>query len=270
MERGQLLFLACAAVIVLYQMIKGWRLGLVRQIVRFCAIAAAYITAIWGGPLTVVFLRPLGYPDFVLRILGGAGLGLGVYLVFALIGGILFKRTAHQDVAIVWFFYGITGALLGALFGLFLTLVVADAVQLLGSLAQAGATQPKTQTIFTAGLVGWKGSLETGLPGEVLRTIDPVPRKVYAITGKIGQAAADPVAVERFLNFPGSMQLATQPEIEALRNDPDILAALRDHHYQALLKNGKIVQAANSPKVAALIRQFDLEKALDHALAKPK
>ncbi len=270
MERGQLLFLACAAVIVLYQILKGWRLGLVRQIVRFSALAASYLAAVWGASLTVPFLRPLGYPDFLLRILGGAGLALAVYLFLCLIGGILFKRTSHQSVALVWFIYGITGALLGALFGLVVTLFAADAIRLLGNLAQAGATQPKTQSMFNAGLVGWKGSLENGVPGEVLRTIDPIPRKVYTLTSKVGQTAANPAAVERFLNFPGAMQLAAQPEIEALRNDPEILAALRDHRYLPLLKNGKIVQAANSPKVAALLRQFDLEKALDHALAKPK
>lgn len=265
-----MLFLAFAAAIVLYQMIKGWRLGLVRQIVRFSALAAAYVAAIWGGDLTVPFLRPLGYPDFLLRILGGAGLGLAVYLFICLVGGILFKRTAHQDVALVWFLYGVSGALMGALFGLILALATADAVRLLGNLAEGGAAKPKAQNMLNAGLANWMRSIESGSAGEVLKTIDPVPRKVYTIANKIGQTASNPDAALRFLSFPGALQLAEQPEIEALRNDPEILAALRDRHYQALLKNPRIVQVVNNPRVAAQIRQFDLEKALDYALAKPK
>lgn len=267
-DNGQMLFFAFAAAIVLFQIFKGWRLGLVRQIVRFSALAAAYIAAIWGGAMTVPFLRPLGYPDLLLRLAGGAGLGLGVYLVICIFGGILFKRTAHQDVALVWFFYGATGALMGALFGLVLTVAAADAVRLLGSLAQA--SNPKTRTMFNAGLVNWMRSIESGSVGEVLRTVDPVPRRVYAIAGKVGQTAADPEAAARFLAFSGAAEMARQPEIQALRDDPEIAAALKDRCYLALLKNPKVVRAANSPEVAAQFRQFDLEKALDKALAKER
>ena len=271
MDRGQIIFLGFAGLIIFYQMIKGWRLGFVRQLVRFGALLAAYLTAFWGASATVPFLRPLlGYPDFVLTAIGGSALGLTVYLLLCGIGGVLFKRTAHQDLGVVWFFYGISGALLGAAFGLLLTLVAADGVRLLGTLAEPGSAKTKTQPMVTAGLVELKRSLESGMPGEVLKTIDPVPKKTYVIVGKIGRTVSNLEAAERFLNYPGARELAERPEIQALRSDPEILAAIRDGHYLELIKNRKIVAAANDPKTAALIKKFEFEKALDYALSKPK
>ena len=289
MDRGQIIFLAVAALILLWQTVKGWRLGLVRQIVRFGALAAAYATAFWGGALAVPFLRPLGYPDFVLQALGGAGLGLLAYLFVSLIGGILFKRTAHQDLGLIWFLYGFTGALMGLAFGLVLVLAAADTVRLLGSmvaaphsvaakpgkarhpagLAGAGAAAEPAHanaSPLLEGVVELKKSLESGVPGEVLQTLDPVPKKTYTVANKIGRTVADPQAAERFLTFPGAMELAMRPDIQALSRDPEILRAVHEGQYAALLKNPKIVKAANDPKTAALLKQFDLEKALDEAL----
>jgi len=266
MDRGQIIFLSVAGVVILYQVIKGWRLGVVRQIVRFAALAAAYLAAFWSSGTAALFLKPLGYPNFVLQCLGGTLVGLVVYLFLCLIGGILFKRTAHQDVGLVWFLYGITGALIGAAFGLVLMFFVADAVRLLGSIAQADTA--KSEHPVNTGLIELKKSLENGVSGEVLKTLDPVPKNAYSIAEKLGRTVSDSQAVERFLNYPGATELAARSDIQALLKDPDILQDLRARHYLPLLKNEKIVRIANDPKTAALIKQFDLEKALDYAVGK--
>lgn len=291
MDRGQIIFFGFAGLIILFQLIKGWRLGFVRQIVRFGGLAAAYMAAFWGASGVVPFLRPLGYPDFILFPIGGMLVALAVYLVISAFGGILFKRTAHQNVGLVWFFYGCTGALMGVAFGLLLTLVAADAVRFLGGIAQAGMSKPRpqptpAQTLYAlphgpekpkpqqsflhSGLVELKHSLEKGPAGEVLKTIDPVPQKVYSIAEKIGKTVSDAGAAERFLNYPGARELASRPEIQALQTNPDILAAARDGRYLDLVKNEKIVKVANDPKIAELIKKFDLEKALDYSLGKQK
>jgi len=293
MDRGQILFLSFAAAILLYQMVKGWRLGLVRQLVRFGALAAAYIAGFWGSATAAMFLHPLGYPDFILQLLGGAGLGLVVYLFICLVGGVLFKRTAHQDMGFVWFVYGLSGALMGVVFALVLLLVLADSIRLLGSIAEADsvappptvaakppkvpnryalppaqeATKPKARTPLLAGLVELKQSLEKGVTGEVLQTLDPVPKKFYSVASKTGRVVSNLESAERFMTFPGAKELADRPAIQALREDPEILRTLRDGNYRTLLQNEKVIKAANDPKTAALIKQFDLEKALDHALA---
>jgi len=295
MDRSQIIFLSFAALVIVYQVIMGWRLGLVRQSVRLGALVAGYLVAFWCSRAAVPFLRPLGYPDVVLQCLGGLGMGLVVYLAICITGGILFKRTVHQSVGLVWFIYGITGALLGLAFGLFFTLAGADAIRLLGSLAGASTPHPQApskspeskgdarhpsqtpmaklsspppESTLLLALVEMKKSLERGTPGEILQTLDPVPKKVYAVSSKMGRVVCDVQDMERFFNYPGARELAVLPEIQALREDPDILRSLRDHHYLPLLKNEKIVKAANDPQVGALLKGFDLEKALDYALKK--
>jgi len=272
MDRGQLLFLLFAVVSIGYQAAKGWRLGLVRQLVRFGSLIAAYSAAILCASATVPFLRPLGYPDFILRIIGGAVLFLVVYAFLSITGRILFKRTAHQDVGIIWFLYGASGALIGIVFGLVIVLFLADGIRMLGSIAEAGAANDralaKAENPVLVGMSGLKRSIEAGTPGEALKTIDPVPKKVYSITEKLGRVVANSDSVTRFLDFPGAKELAARPEIQALHSDPEILSQLRDRHYLLLLKNEKIIKAANSPKVGELVKQFDVEKALDYALKK--
>ena len=236
--------------------------------------------------MAVPFLRPLGYPDFILQCLGGMIVAMGVYLFISLIGGILFKRTAHQDVGLVWFFYGITGAALGFAFGLVLVLFVVDAVRLLGGMAEAKFTAaapaptPKPSVfhsihpsktdcpVWLGELVGVKKYLEKGVAGEILQTLDPVPKRVYVMSAQVGRMVSNPQSVERFLSYPGAQELTALPEITALRQDPDILNALRDRHYEMLLKNPKLVALANDPKIAAKLKRFDVEKALAYALAK--
>lgn len=273
MDRGQLIFLSLAALFILYQVIRGWRLGLVRQIVRFGAVVAAYLVGIWGGRWLVPFLRPIGYPDFVLQFLGGVCLGIIVYLAVCVLGGILFKRTVHQSLGLVWFVYGFTGALIGLGFGLAMTLLAADAIRLLGGLVEGALAAPqsvhaKADNPVYLTLAGMKQSLERGVTGEVLQTLDPAPRKLYVTTSKMGRVIADPEAIDRFFSDPGAKELATRPEVKALREDPEIFHSLRDHQYLPLLKNAKVIKVANDPNVAALLKKFELEKALDRALAK--
>jgi hypothetical protein len=291
MDRGQIIFLSFAALLLLIQTIKGWRLGLVRQIVRFGALAAAYMSAFLFGSAAVPFLRPLGYPDFILQGLGGMAIALAVFLFISLVGGILFKRTAHQNLGLVWFFYGITGAALGLAFGLVLVFLAADAVRLLGGMAEARfaaaattatlkppiihpintpkSTGPATDgPVWLRELVGIKKYLEKGMAGEILQTVDPVPKKAYVVTAQIGRMVAAPQSVERFLSYPGAQELTILPEITALRQDPEILRALRDGNYLSLLKNPKLVAVANDPKIAAKFKRFEVEKALAYALAK--
>lgn len=228
MDDLQLIFLSVAAVVVLYQTIQGWRLGLVRQIVRFGGLGGAYAAAYLGGATVVPYLRPLGYPDFVLRCIGGVCLGLATYLAVSIVSGILFKRTAQQNVGLVWFFYGVTGAALGLIFGLALVIFVADIIRLLGGMAEKSpaktaqavkppaaihqpslipkppASSPKTDGVIGPKLVEMKHSLEKGVAGEILQTIDPMPKQVYVLTAKIGQLGTDPEAMTRFLTYPGA------------------------------------------------------------------
>jgi uncharacterized membrane protein required for colicin V production len=73
----QAVFISFGVVFILFEVIRGWRLGLIRQLVRVAALVMAYAAAIFGGRLLVPITRPfVKMPDLVLSILAGAFLRL--------------------------------------------------------------------------------------------------------------------------------------------------------------------------------------------------
>ena len=94
----QTIFVSFAVVLILLEVIRGWRLGILRQLMRVAAIIAAYAGAFFCGSMTVPLLRPIvKMPDIILSALGGAILAFLVYALVASLGSILFKRTAQQS-----------------------------------------------------------------------------------------------------------------------------------------------------------------------------
>src|ERR1700750_3041226 len=92
----QTIFVCFAVALLLIEIIRGWRLGLPRQLMRGAAVIAAYVAGYFGGALMLPLLRPiLNWPDFIVSMIGGALLALVVYGVIASLGSILFKRTAQ-------------------------------------------------------------------------------------------------------------------------------------------------------------------------------
>ena len=309
MDTPQKVFLAFAAIVVLYQSFRGWRLGPVRQLIRICALALGYADAYAFSAATVPFLRFLGLPDFLLQVIGGVLLGTVTYVVILTFGCILFKKTSDQRSTLIWFLYGTSGSLIGIVLGLVLVLGVAVAIRLLGTLAdgaspkagaeapiaaasknagwfsnlpsmrpsevfRGSATPPQSASNRTAaakaavsGMAQVKRSLDQGVVGEVLLTLDPVPKDTYEIVAKIGQLTSSPTAIANFLSYPGAKELLSDPEIIALRDDPEIAKQVQTQNLVALAKNPKMQKVCNNPKMAAKLRKFDLQKALDYALA---
>jgi hypothetical protein len=72
--------------------------------------------------------------------------------------------------------------------------------------------------------------------------------------------------VDRFLSYPGAKTLLAHPKIAALQNDPVITRDLINRNYFALIRNPRIVTAANDTEIGELMRKFEFEKALDYAL----
>ena len=68
----QIVFVSLAVVILLLEVIHGWRLGLIRQLVRVIAIIVAYSCGFFAAGATVPLLRPhLKLPDPILAAVGG-------------------------------------------------------------------------------------------------------------------------------------------------------------------------------------------------------
>lgn len=280
----QMAFLSFACVLVLFEIVRGWRLGLMRQVMRVLAIVAAYLCAIFGGKMLIPLLRLfVTLPDIVISVLAGAILALIVYGAVTTIGAILFKRTAQQPAGPVRYLYGICGAITGVFVGLFMVWAIVFGVRSLGAIAQASVeaqnTQkpelsPTTRQIAAAPasapivetLAKLKQSIELGPVGELVRQTDVVPNSTYETLGKVGNVVSNPQSAERFLSYPGAKELTLNPRIVALREDPEIIRMIQEGRLLDLLQDPRIINAVNDPDLTSQLKSFQFQSALDYAV----
>ena len=243
----QYVFISLAIVIILLEIIHGWRLGLVRQLVRVIAIIVAYSCAFFGARSTVPIMRSFfKLPDPILAVLGGAILAAILFAAINLTGALLFRKTAQQESRFVRLIWGSTGAFLGILLGLFTIWLSFAGIRMVGAVAEArlrtqnaptraagqpiGAAQTQTESAVSplpnplmAMLANMKNSLESGRVGEAVRTIDPLPPSLYRVLEKAGQVASNVQSAERFLSYPGAREISEHPKVVALRNDSRVM-----------------------------------------------
>ena len=286
----QLVFVSFALVLIVFEILRGWRRGLPRQVARLAALIAAYFAAYFGGkflaPLLGMFFK---MPDALLSIFAGAIFALIVYAVISGIGSALFRRTNQHDSLIVRLLYGSTGAVLGAFFGLFLVWMIVVAVRSVGSVANAQVREQASdssvlhavdvrrrflgeanedQSPLTTSLARLKNSLEMGVIGNAVKKVDVVPQTTYDIIEKVGAVAASPQNAERFLSFPGARELSEHSKIIALRNDQEISQMLAQGRLFELIQDPRIIDAANDADLHARLKKFDLNAALTYATQK--
>jgi Colicin V production protein len=284
----QLVFVSLAVVILLLEVIHGWRLGLIRQLVRVIAIIVAYSCGFFAAGATVPLLRPhLKLPDPILAAVGGAILAFILFAAINLIGAFFFKKTAQQSSSIIRLIWGISGALLGILLGIFTLWLTFTGIRMIGSVAQAqlhapnppGIASHANATVEPAApasppnplmtmVADMKSSLEGGRVGEAMRTVDPLPPALYRGLEKAGEVASNPVYAERFLSFPGAREISEHPKVVALRNDRQVMQLIASGQIFELMKNQRVIDAVNDPSLQSQIKKFDLEHALDYALQK--
>jgi uncharacterized membrane protein required for colicin V production len=296
----QLVFVSFAIVLVLFEVLRGWRRGIARQFARLGALIAAYFAAFFGGKLVLPLLRPfLKIPDVALSVVAGGVLAFVIYAIINGLGTILFRRTRQHESALVRMVYGAGGAVLGFFFGALLVWMVVVGVRSTGAVADAEVREESVasaageirrvpgQAIHAVDLrrqvledsdeeseplmsllARLKNSLEMGAIGDVVKRTDVVPPQTYEILGKLGQVASNPKSAERFLSFSGAHELSEHPKIVALRNDPEILEMIAQGRLVDLLQNEKIIDAANDPELIEQFKKFDVKRALDYAVEK--
>src|SRR5213075_3024076 len=134
----QFAFVSLAIVVLLLEIIHGWRLGLIRQLVRVIAIVVAYSCAFFAARATVPLMHSFfKLPDPILAVLGGAILAAILFATINLIGAFLFKKTAQQESRFIRLIWGSTGAFLGILLGLFTIWLGFAGVRMVGLGAEA-------------------------------------------------------------------------------------------------------------------------------------
>lgn len=290
----QLIFISLGVFIVLLEMVRGWRLGLMRQLVRIVALLVGYICAIYAGRSVLPLLRTvLKMPDALLSLVGGALLAIIAYATIATLGTVLFKRTGQHEAGAVRVIWGSSGAVLGIFFGLFFVWLIFAGVRLIGSVAAAeldahharpnemmmpvwnrplqikgksSSPELSVNNDLAMTLARMKQSLESGSFGGALQQIDPLPPSTYRTLEKMGAVAGNVENAQRFLSFPGAREIGENPKVKALRNDPEIADLIAHGRILELLQNQRLIDAMNDPTLREKIRRFDLERALDYAM----
>ena len=286
----QLVFVSFALILILFEVLRGWRLGLPRQVARLGALIAAYFAGWFAskffGPLLGTVIR---LPDALLSILAGAIFAIIIYAIISGIGSALFRRTNQHEPLVVRLIYGSTGALLGVFFGCFFVWLMVVAIRSIGSVANAEVVeQTKDSSVLhavdmrrrafgeandeeaplTTSLARLKNSVEMGLIGSAVKKVDVVPQRAYDVIEKVGAIAANPQYAERFLEYPGAKELSEHPKIIALRNDQEISKMLAQGQFLDLIQDHRIIDAANDPDLRARLTKFDLNAALTYATQK--
>jgi len=286
----QLAFVSFALGLILFEVLRGWRRGLPRQVARLGALIAAYFAAFFGGKflasLLGMFVR---MPDALLSIFAGAIFAVIIYALISGVGSALFRSTSQHDSSIIRLIYGSTGALMGVFFGLFLVWLLVVAVRLIGSVADASVrTHANDSNVLhavdvrrrlsgepsadeasaTASLARLKNSVEMGVIGDAVKKVDVVPQKTYDLIEKVGVIAANPQYAERFLEYPGARELSEHPKIIALRNDQKIGQLLAQGRWLELIQDHRIIDTANDPDLKARLKRFDVMAALNYATQK--
>jgi hypothetical protein len=279
----QTVFLSFAIVLILFEIVRGWRLGIMQQLMRVAAVVAGYAAAYFGGDLLVPLLRPsLKMPDMIISAVGGAILAMVAYGIIASLGTILFKRTAQQSSGTVRLVYGLSGALLGVCFGGFFIWLVLVGIRTVGSIADAqvqarskmerSRPSPSDANIdvdsITTFLARLKSSVEMGAMGNVVKKTDVMPTGVYQTLSDTGTVLSNPETARKFLSSPGLRELSEHPKIVALRNDPEIAEMIAQGHLIELMRDPRVLDTVNDPELAARMKQFDLKKALEYAAKK--
>jgi len=288
----QIIFISFAIVLILFEVIRGWRLGVMRQLVRGVAVAAGYAAAYFGGDMLVPLLRSaLRMPDVIISILSGGVLALLAYGIIAGLGTLFFKRTAQQPAGMPRLVYGLTGALLGIFFGGFFVWLILVGVRSIGSFADAQvqarlateqlrkANHPGRSALpeaapslgnldldsVTTLLARLKNSVEMGPVGTLVKKTDVTPTGVYQVLNEAGTVLSNPETARQFLSFPGARALSEHPKIVALREDPEIAEMITQGRFLDLIRDPRVIDAMNDPTLVEQVKNFDLKKALEYA-----
>lgn len=266
-----ILFLA-AILFLLWETLAGWRRGVVRSGIHFCAFVFSGVLGMLAGQATAFVVEKVapGY-GLLAGALVGSLLTLLVLGLMLFLGAILFKRTGQQSSGLVRLFYGAGGAFFGLLTGLALVWGGITLIRTFGVAAEIAAGNRPASSIppIAKGMLTLKESLELGPAGKVVESVDILPPQVYDILTRVGKLTSDQEAMMRFLDYPGVQEIMQNPRVAALLNDRSVSAAAEQKNFLLLMQNRALLDAMQDPGLQKQLTEFDLQKALDYAFPTP-
>jgi hypothetical protein len=280
------IFWLVCLVVVLIHVGLGWRSGVGRQMAVVVGLLAGWLVGLSQGPAFFAhFWAGTKHPSVILIWVASAILGLLVYAIAVLAGRLLFKRACDHPFGPTRIFLGSGGALVGLFLGLFVVWMLIAVVRLGGAVAQvevASPAAPQPEPRPNAGransaadhlaestapaLVRMKRSVESGWIGWLVRFTDPFPTDTYADVTKVARIVADPVLQQRLLNAPSLHDIATDPKVVALRQDPSALDAFESRDYASLASNPRLRAVLDDPHLSRRLEQVNITRLLNETV----
>jgi hypothetical protein len=270
----QYIFIA-AILFLLWEIWCGWRLGAVRGLLRLAALFCAWIggsTAAGATGTVVAFFSKV--PPLIEPAVAGLTVGIGIYIGISFVAGLLFKKT-DDHTGVIRLGFGLGGAACGVIYGLLFLWAGITLIRGMGALGELRVVQARNEgrSLSTENsalfLIKLKESLELGVTGKNLKRADPLPTAFYDDIVKISMVAGSQDAIERFVQYPGTLKIIANPHIAALIQDPALEKAAEKKNILPLLQNKHVLAAANDPQLLSQLKEFDLTGALNYALEPP-
>ena len=269
--QGVLFF--AAFLFLLWEVWGGWRKGVVRSGVNFCAFVFSGFLGLLAGQATWFVVEKV-FPGY--GWMAGAFVGSIVTLVvlclMLFLGAVLFKRTGQQPSNTLRLLYGIGGSFFGLLTGLVILWGGITIIRTFGVIAgtEIGNRPLSEAPLVAKALVTLKDSLELGPAGKVAEAVDAIPPGIYEMIDRIGKLTSDPSAMARFLDYPGMQEIMQHPRVAALLKDPEIVRDAQDKNILGLMQSRALLDAVNDPSLQKTLEGLDLQKALDYAFPAPR
>ncbi|MFA7234505.1 MAG: CvpA family protein [Terrimicrobiaceae bacterium] len=269
--QGVLFF--AASLFLLWELWYGWRRGIVRSGINFCAFVFSGFLGVLAGQATAFVVEKIlpGY-GFLAGALAGSMVTLVVLCLVLFLGAVLFKRTGQQPSGLLRLFYGIGGGFFGLLTGLLLLWGGITIIRAFGIVAGTtmGDRSLSEAPLPAKALVTLKDSLELGPAGKLVESVDVVPPDIYELIQRIGKLMSDQDAMMRFLDYPGVQEIMQHPRMAALLRDPEIVRDAQERNFLGLMRSRGLLDAVNDPSLQKQISRLDLQKALDYAFPGPQ
>ena len=263
------IFFVTSGLYLLWEVWVGWRRGVVRSAVYFCAfVLSGFVGFAVGQGVYTICAKLFPGSAFLAGLAAGAIATTLILLLCVLLGALLFKRTAQQSSAFVRLLFGGGGALFGLLTGLAILWGAISLVRVAGTMAEStiigrpSAEAPGVLRSFAT----LKESIELGTAGRLVQSVDVIPPQGYKMIAQIERLRNDRAAMMRFLDYPGVQEIVRNPRVAKILENPTLLGASQNINISDLITNNALIDAANDPELAKLLKKFDLQKALDYAL----
>lgn len=261
---------------LLFEIRHGWKLGLIRGVMKLLALFAAWFVGTSAMAMSASFLFLFAStPSSLLSVGVAVAAGVIVYYLILLLAALFFKKTEHHQGLIRWIL-GLGGAVCGLFIGLFFLFGAISLIRSAGVLgemrlleAQQQGRSPSSDHVGCF-LVKLKKSLEMGSMGAWLTQWDPLSGHFYETTQESMRLLQDPEALRRFVEEPRTQKMLNLPSVRRVLQDPAFQEALHSGNMASLFQNKNIQALFRDSQFYNELKSFNFSEALQESVRKQR